>query len=208
MESRSSPGRSSYTGSQPASPSAPTGGVARTSPSHRYPTQMRTVSRPSRTSSLVRQRPSTPLNCSDLRSATASIQPHRRGLPVVAPTSAPRSPRRRPSSSRSSVGKGAGTDPGRVRLGDPEHVVDPVRARAASGGGDPRRRIGRGDVGVGPVVDIEKAPLRALRRGCSRPPSRAGEAARRRRRRAGRTITSAAPRASSHTASAETGSAP
>src|SRR5262245_37553499 len=67
---------------------------------------MSIVSRPSRTSSFVRARPSRPLMRAEYRTATASYQPQRRGRPVTAPYSLPVSRSRFPISPNSSVGNG------------------------------------------------------------------------------------------------------
>jgi hypothetical protein len=110
------PGISSYTGSTSANASANNGGSAETVslPAvvdvpfsvHRYPTQMRSVSRPSSTSSLVRHSPDTLELMMERRSDTASNQPQRRLRPVTAPNSWPTRERCSPYSSNSSVGNG------------------------------------------------------------------------------------------------------
>ena len=53
-------------------------------------------------------------------------------------------------------------DPGRIGLADAEHIADRARAHAGAGRGLRRHRVGRGDVGIGAVVDIEQRALRAL----------------------------------------------
>ena len=68
--------------------------------------QILSVSNPSSTSSLVSAMPVTPEMAHDWRTSTASNQPQRRWRPVTVPNSCPRSPRRRPTSSSSSVGNG------------------------------------------------------------------------------------------------------
>src|SRR5258706_11980350 len=64
------------------------------------------MSSPSRTSSLVTQRPETPFSCTARLSAAASNHPQRRGRPVTEPYSLPRTRRCSPTSSPSSVGNG------------------------------------------------------------------------------------------------------
>src|SRR4029078_11941380 len=56
----------------------------------------------------------------------------------------------------------ARADPCRIGLADPEHIADRARAHAAAGRRLRRHRVGRGDVGIGAVVDIEERALRAL----------------------------------------------
>src|SRR5262249_58198889 len=75
-------------------------------PLHRYAVQMSMRSRPSRTSSLVSARPSSPLIRAPYRTATASYHPQRRGRPVTAPYSLPLSRSRSPISPDNSVGSG------------------------------------------------------------------------------------------------------
>ena len=53
-------------------------------------------------------------------------------------------------------------DPGRIGLADPEHIADRARPHAGAGRRLRRHGVGRGDVGIGAVVDIEQRALRAL----------------------------------------------
>jgi hypothetical protein len=95
------------------------------------------------------------------RTSTASNQPQRRLRPVLVPNSRPRSPiladlvvllgRERPLA-----------DPRRVGLADAEHIADRARAHAGAGRRLRRHGVGRGDVGIGAVVDVEQRALRAL----------------------------------------------
>ncbi len=67
-----------------------------------------------------------------------------------------------PISSVSSVGIRARADPGRVGLHDPDHLVDLERSDAATGAGAAGDRIGRGDVRIAAVVDVEERALGSL----------------------------------------------
>src|SRR5438045_2277480 len=51
--------------------------------------------------------------------------------------------------------KRALADPGRIGLADAQHVTDGARAHAGSGRRLRRHGVGRGDVGIGSVIDIE-----------------------------------------------------
>ena len=96
------------------------------------------------------------------RTSTASNQPQRRGRPVTVPNSRPRSPISSPISLSCSVGNGPCADPGRIGLADAEHVADRARAQAGAGRRLRRHGVGRGDVRIGAVVDVEQRALRAL----------------------------------------------
>src|SRR3954453_3700728 len=50
----------------------------------------------------------------------------------------------------------------RVSLHDADDAIDPVWSYAGSGARASRSRVGRRDVGISSVVDIEKCPLRAF----------------------------------------------
>ena len=58
--------------------------------------------------------------------------------------------------------KRALADPGRIGLADSEHVADRARAHAGAGRRLRRHGVGRGDVGIGAVIDVEHRALRAL----------------------------------------------
>ena len=81
---------------------------------------------------------------------------------MLVPYSWPRSTRASPTSSNSSVTNGPRPDPGDVRLDDAHHPVDVAgadpRARARAAG----HRVGRRDVGIGAVVEVEEGGLGAL----------------------------------------------
>ncbi|MBA7633276.1 hypothetical protein ES703_40838 [subsurface metagenome] len=53
-------------------------------------------------------------------------------------------------------------DPGRVGLADAKHIADRARAHTGAGRGLCGHRVGRGDVRVSAVVDVEQCALRAL----------------------------------------------
>ena len=59
-------------------------------------------------------------------------------------------------------GEGAGTHPGGVRLEDADDRGDPGGPDAGAGARTASGRVGRGDEGVGAVVDVEQGSLRAL----------------------------------------------
>ena len=96
------------------------------------------------------------------RSITASNQPVRRRRPVLVPNSWPRSTRRSPTSSNSSVGNGPGADPRAVGLGDADDPVDVARADAGAGARAAGHRVRRRDEGIRAVVEVEERGLRAL----------------------------------------------
>ena len=102
-------------------------------------------------------------------------------------------------------GERSGADAGRVGLGDPDDAVDVPRPEPGAGARSARGRVGRRDVRIGAVVEVEERRLgaleqqvRARRRGrraadrrCRRRRARGGCRGRRsgrrcRRRRAGR----------------------
>ena len=56
----------------------------------------------------------------------------------------------------------AGTDPGRVRLRDPDDTIDVARTEPGAGARPARRRVGGRDVRIGAVVEIEERRLGAL----------------------------------------------
>jgi hypothetical protein len=124
--------------------------------------QIFSFSMPSSTSSLVMHRPLMPLIATARLSATMSIQPQRRGRPVVAPYSWPRSRMPWPHGVVQFGRERAAADARGVGLGDAEHVVDRVRADAGAGQRAADGGVGRGDVGIGAVVDVEQRALRAL----------------------------------------------
>src|SRR5690606_42119430 len=105
MHSRQ-PGRSTYTGSRSSLLSTLISQDDVSAATPLQPTHTLIVSRPSRTSSLVREMPDTLLARIDSLTATASNQPQRRARPVVAPFSLPTAARCAPTSSNSSVGRG------------------------------------------------------------------------------------------------------
>ena len=59
-------------------------------------------------------------------------------------------------------GERPGTDAGRVGLGDPDDAVDVAGAEAGAGARPAGGRVGRGDVGIGAVVEVEERRLGAL----------------------------------------------
>src|SRR5271169_1879509 len=59
--------------------------------------------------------------------------------------------------------KWALADPGRIGLAYPQDIVDRARAETRAGGRLRRNRVGRGDVRIGAVIDIEQRALRALK---------------------------------------------
>src|SRR5512147_1400896 len=75
-------------------------------PLYRYAVQMGIFLKPVRTSSLVSAMPVSPFIRTAWRTLTASNQPQRRDLPVVAPNSAPSLRSVSPSGPSSSVGNG------------------------------------------------------------------------------------------------------
>ncbi len=103
-----------------------------------------------------------PLSRTAYLSATRSIQPQRRGRPVVVPTSWPTLRRCSPTSSSSSVGNGPDADAGRVGLRDPPDVGDVAWADARADAGRARDRVRGGDEGIGAVVEVEEDALRPL----------------------------------------------
>ncbi len=119
-------------------------------------------SKPSSTSSLVSAMPSMPPTLTAWRTRAASNQPQRRLRPVTVPNSRPRSPRGWPISSMQLGRERAGADARGVGLGDAEHVADRAGADAGAGRRLPRHGVGRGDVRIGAVVDVEHGALRAL----------------------------------------------
>src|SRR5690606_34692630 len=59
-------------------------------------------------------------------------------------------------------GEGTGADAGRVGLDHADHAVDPGGADAGAHADATGDRVGRGDEGIGPVVDVEHRGLGAL----------------------------------------------
>ena len=58
--------------------------------------------------------------------------------------------------------EGAGADPGGVGLGDPDDTIDVARAESCSHACAARRGVGRRDVGVRAVVEVEERRLRTF----------------------------------------------
>ena len=96
------------------------------------------------------------------RTSTASNQPQRRLRPVLTPNSLPRRPISSPISFVQFGRERPLPDPGRIGLADPEHIADRARPHAGAGRRLRRHGVGRGDVGIGAVVDVEQRALRAL----------------------------------------------
>ncbi len=96
------------------------------------------------------------------RTSTASNQPQRRLRPVLTPNSLPRSADHFADLVVQLGRERALADAGRVGLADAEHIADRARAHAGAGRRLRRHRVGRGDEGIGAVVDIEQRALRAL----------------------------------------------
>ena len=120
------------------------------------------LSNPSRISSLVSARPLMPQVRTVWRTSTASNQPQRRLRPVLTPNSLPRAADLLADLVVQFGRERALADPRRIGLADAEHIADRARAHAGAGRGLRRHRVGRGDVGIGAVVDVEQRALRAL----------------------------------------------
>ena len=75
----------------------------------------------------------------------------------------------------------AAADARGVGLGDAEHVVDRIRADAGAGERAADGGVGRGDVRIGAVVDVEQRALRAFEQHALRPACAARGGCRRRR---------------------------
>ena len=105
----------------------------------------------------------TPLIMQANFSATPSIQPQRRGRPVVAPNSFPLLRNSSPVASSSSVGKGP--LPTRVQYA----LLTPITSRICWGATPSpvqtpgRNGIGGGDIGEGAEIDIQHASLGSFR---------------------------------------------
>ena len=120
------------------------------------------VSKPSRISSLVSARP-----CD---AAGADGLPHQHGVEPAAAALAPGVDAEFLAAAADLLAdlvvqlgrERALADPGRVGLADAEHIADRARAHAGAGRRLRRHRVGRGDVGIGAVVDVEQRALRAL----------------------------------------------
>ena len=126
-------------------------------------TQTLISSKPSRMSSLVSASPSMPQVRTVWRTSTASNQPQRRGRPVTTPNSRAALAERLADVVVHLVGRERPLANARgVGLADAEHVVDRVRAEAGAGRRLRRHRVGRGDVRISAVVDVEQRALRAL----------------------------------------------
>ena len=111
---------------------------------------------------MVSARPLMPLVRTVCRTSTASNQPQRRGAPgdgaeFVSALAQPLADlvvllgRER-----------AIADAGRVGLADAEHITDRARPEAGTGRRLRGHRVGRGDVRIGAVIDVEQRGLRAL----------------------------------------------
>ena len=73
-------------------------------------------------------------------------------------------------------GEGAGADARGVGFGDGDDLVDLRRAEAGADTGAARRRVGRGDIGIGAEVDVEQRGLRAFEQDFLAGPGGVGDA--------------------------------
>ena len=105
---------------------------------------------------------SRPLTRTACRTCTASNHPQRRGRPVTAPNSWPFARSASPSAPVNSDRERPFAHARRVGLGDAEHGVHRARADAEARARAADGRVRRGDVRVGPVVEIEHRALGAL----------------------------------------------
>jgi hypothetical protein len=125
--------------------------------------------RPESTSSLVTANPVKPLRRTASLATTASNQPQRRRRPVVAPYSCPFCCRASPMASPFGQfgGERALAHAGGVGLEDADDLADMARPKSGTDTGVAGNGVGRGDEGIGAMIDVKLGALGTLRKECA-----------------------------------------